>query len=131
MQRKAEKKRARDARKRHSEQEMRSKSPLPVDGRRHKPVQTELYLEELTDRIEESDITYQTDLFIDRPPTPLFIPAKTGSDVHTQIFPGDLFNFDLEVQVSILRHRILCFCQFTFLKCEFQRNTDSVLLTQF
>lgn len=98
LQRKAEKKRAREARKRHSEHEMRSKSPLPVDGRRHQPVQTELYLEELTDRIEESDITCQTDLFIDRPPTPLFVPAKTGSDISTQILPNDLFNFDLEVK---------------------------------
>lgn len=100
LQRKAEKKRAREARKRQSEHEMRSKSPPPVDGRRHQPVQTELYLEELTDRIEESDITCQTDLFIDRPPTPLFVPAKTGSDVTTQILPGDLFNFDLEVKVK-------------------------------
>merc|ERR1711937_577561 len=96
--RKAEKKRARDARKRQSEMETRSKSPTPVDGRRHQPVQTELYLEELTNRIEESDVTCQTDLFLDRPPTPLFKPAKIGSDISTQILPGDLFHFDLEVK---------------------------------
>ena len=61
--------------------------------------QTELYLEELTNRIEESDVTCQTDLFLDRPPTPLFKPAKIGSDISTQILPGDLFHFDLEVKV--------------------------------
>jgi len=98
IQRKAERKRARDARKRQTDHDMRTKSPAPVDGRRHQPVQTELYLEELTDCIEESEVTCQTDLFLDRPPTPLFKPAKIGSDIATQILPGDLFNFDLEVK---------------------------------
>ena len=36
---------------------------------------------------------------MDRPVTPLFVPAKTGADVETQIMPGDLFNFDQEVKV--------------------------------
>lgn len=40
----------------------------------------------------------QTDAFLDRPPTPLFIPAKTGKDVATQILEGELFDFDLEVR---------------------------------
>ena len=98
LQRKAEKRRARDARKRQSELDQRSKSPPPVDGRRHQPVQTELYLEEITDNIEESEVTCQTDAWMDRPVTPLFVPAKTGADVETQIMPGDLFNFDQEVK---------------------------------
>ena len=70
-----------------------------------------------TDRIEEADVQTQTDAFLDRPPTPLFIPAKTGLDVATQIQEGDvsivmnitssmmyvvlflqLFDFDLEVK---------------------------------
>lgn len=98
LQRKAEKRRAHEARKRQSELEQRSKSPPPVDGRRHQPVQTELYLEEITDNIEESEVTCQTDAWMDRPVTPLFVPAKTGADVETQIMPGDLFNFDQEVK---------------------------------
>ena len=53
-------------------------------------VQTELYLEEITDRVEEADIQTQTDAFLDRPPTPLFVPAKTGMDVATQIEEGDV-----------------------------------------
>ena len=61
-------------------------------------VQTELYLEELTDRVEETDVQTQTDAFLDRPPSPLFIPPKTGVDIATQILEGELFDFDLEVR---------------------------------
>lgn len=85
------------ARKR-AKQHLKSQTPEPVDGRKHIDVQTELYLEELTDRVEEADISTQTDAFLDRPPTPLFIPAKTGIDVATQILQGELFDFDLEVK---------------------------------
>lgn len=69
---------------------MRVRSPPPVEGRRHTEVQTELYLEEITDRIEEADVHTQTDAFLDRPPTPLFVPAKTGLDACTQIMEGDV-----------------------------------------
>ncbi|RVE39812.1 hypothetical protein evm_015538 [Chilo suppressalis] len=44
------------------------------------------------------EVGVQTDLFADRPPTPLYVPANTGADAGTQIYPGDLFDFDLEVQ---------------------------------
>jgi hypothetical protein len=50
----------------------------------------ELYLEEIADRIVEVDMECQTDAFLDRPPTPLFIPAKTGKDVATQILGGEV-----------------------------------------
>lgn len=50
----------------------------------------ELYLEEIADRIVEVDMECQTDAFLDRPPTPLFIPAKTGKDVATQILEGEV-----------------------------------------
>ena len=53
-------------------------------------VQTELYLEEITDRVEEAEVQTQTDAFLDRPPTPLFVPAKTGVDVATQIEEGEV-----------------------------------------
>ncbi|KAF8571901.1 hypothetical protein P879_00496 [Paragonimus westermani] len=77
--------------------ELRPSSPLPLEGRLHKPVQTELYLEQLTDLVEESDTDCQTDAFLNRPPSPLYVPAKIGADAETQIYEGDLFNFDLEV----------------------------------
>jgi hypothetical protein len=74
------------------------KTPEPVDGRKHIDVQTESYLEELTDRLVEVDIDTQTDAFMDRPASPLFIPMKTGVDVDTQIYDGELFDFDYEVE---------------------------------
>ncbi|KAL4630559.1 hypothetical protein GN956_G15883 [Arapaima gigas] len=84
-------------RKRAKEQ-LRLRTPEPVEGRKHIDVQTELYLLELIDKIEESSVECQTDAFLDRPATPLFIPAKTGKDVATQIEEGELFDFDIEVQ---------------------------------
>jgi len=77
---------------------LRSGTPPAVDGRQHATLQTELYLEELADKVEETDAQAQTDAFLDRPATPLFVPAKTGADVATQILPGELFDFDLEVR---------------------------------
>ncbi|XP_007646360.2 radial spoke head protein 3 homolog isoform X2 [Cricetulus griseus] len=85
------------ARKR-AQAQLRPRTPEPVEGRKHVDVQTELYLEEIADRIVEVDMECQTDAFLDRPPTPLFIPAKTGKDVATQILIGELFDFDLEVK---------------------------------
>lgn len=50
----------------------------------------ELYLEEISDWVIGIDTECQTDAFLDRPPTPLFIPAKTGKDVATQIEEGEV-----------------------------------------
>lgn len=97
IQKKQEAARRKQARKRQ-EDKMRPKSPDAVAGRAHIEVQTELYLEELSDRVEESDLGTQTDPFLDRPPSPLYIPAKTGIDAETQIEDGELFDFDLESQ---------------------------------
>lgn len=85
------------ARKRAKEQ-LRPRSPDPVDGRKHIDVQTELYLEELSDRVEEADVEIQTDAFLDRPPSPLFIPAKSGVDIETQIYDGEV----------CVGHKLLC-----------------------
>ncbi|EDV24527.1 uncharacterized protein TRIADDRAFT_56411 [Trichoplax adhaerens] len=97
IQKKEESRRRAIAKKRAKEQ-MKPKTPEPVEGRQHIEIQTELYLEELSDRVEEADIEVQTDAFLDRPPSPLFIPAKSGTDVATQILEGDLFDFDIEVK---------------------------------
>lgn len=69
---------------------MRVRSPDAVEGRKHVEVQSELYLEELSDRVEEADIECQTDAFLDRPPSPLFVPAKSGVDIATQILEGEV-----------------------------------------
>ncbi|GAQ78880.1 hypothetical protein KFL_000200320 [Klebsormidium nitens] len=73
-------------------------TPDPVLGRKHIDIQTDLYLEELTDRMPEASVDTQTDAFMDRPQTPLYVPQKSGVDVETQIMEGDLFNFDFEVE---------------------------------
>jgi hypothetical protein len=44
----------------------------------------------VSDRIEEADVDVQTDAFLDRPPSPLFIPQSTGKDISTQIEAGDV-----------------------------------------
>uniref|UniRef100_A0A3Q1BH65 Radial spoke head 3 n=1 Tax=Amphiprion ocellaris TaxID=80972 RepID=A0A3Q1BH65_AMPOC len=76
----------------------RLRTPEALQGRKHIDVQTELYLEELSDHIVSTHAECQTDAFLDKPSTPLFIPAKSGKDVGTQIEEGELFDFDREVQ---------------------------------
>lgn len=89
IQRQQEARRRAIARKR-AKDHLHPRSPEPVEGRKHIDVQTELYLEELSDRVEEADVETQTDAFLDRPPSPLFIPAKSGVDVATQILEGEV-----------------------------------------
>ncbi|CAN0367366.1 unnamed protein product, partial [Ectocarpus fasciculatus] len=74
------------------------RTPPPVEGRMHMDAQTEEFLEELTDRPVETSIETQTEAFMDRPSSPLFVPAKSGVDADTQVIVGELFDFDLEVE---------------------------------
>ncbi|KAA0184242.1 Flagellar radial spoke protein 3 [Fasciolopsis buskii] len=89
--------RRREISKQRAKEKFRPTSPMPSEGRLHKPVQTELYLEALSEFVEDAEVECQTDKFLDRPPSPLFVPAKSGEDAGTQIYEGDLFDFDLEV----------------------------------
>ncbi|CAM6130019.1 unnamed protein product [Calypogeia fissa] len=82
-----------------------SDEPAPIKGRKHCDIQTDVYLEELTDKIPDFDADTQTDPFLDRPATPLFIPWKSGPDKWTQIYEGDLFDFDMEVEAML---EVLC-----------------------
>jgi hypothetical protein len=89
-------------RSKHRDQnEFRAPTPEPVQGRHHIDVQTDAYLEEVSDKVPEHDVETQTDEFLDRPASPLFIPIKTGVDKETQIMEGDLFDFELEVAASL------------------------------
>ncbi|XP_073843553.1 radial spoke head protein 3 [Musca autumnalis] len=76
-------------------------TPPPVSGRRHEDVQTDKYLEELVSRPPEQSVETQTDLFLEKPPTPPYVPAKIGVDVATEICDGELFQFDEEAQPII------------------------------
>ncbi|XP_054263593.1 radial spoke head protein 3 homolog [Macrosteles quadrilineatus] len=77
---------------------LRIGTPPPVEGRQHEVVQTDQYMEELFDHPPGATVSCQTDFFLDRPETPVYVPSKTGRDVETQIYPGELFHFDTEVQ---------------------------------
>jgi len=98
LQRQARMQQKRSAASRRRKKSGRAVSPEPVPGRAHMYSQTDEYLEVLVDRPPEKEATTQTDALMDRPPSPLFMPAKIGVDKYTQIEPGDLFNFDVEVE---------------------------------
>lgn len=77
-------------------------SPEPVLGRIHCSIQTDQYVEQLTDKPPEEEIGVATEFYLDRPPVPLFqprMPAKENCK-STQIFDGDheLFDFQAEVE---------------------------------
>jgi radial spoke head protein 3 len=80
-----------------AERRMQPRTPPAVQGRAHMDVQTDDFLEELTDRPVETEAATQTDVLLDKPPLPLFVPDKSGIDADTQVDVGELFDFDLEV----------------------------------
>ncbi|GAB0091685.1 uncharacterized protein DMENIID0001_065420 [Sergentomyia squamirostris] len=73
-------------------------TPPPVRGRRHENVQTEKYLEELFVRPSENDVSCQTDLFLQRPPSPPFVATSSGKDAETEILEGELIHTDQDLQ---------------------------------
>eukprot|EP00294_Goniomonas_avonlea_P016186 CAMPEP_0114552940 /NCGR_PEP_ID=MMETSP0114-20121206/7389_1 /TAXON_ID=31324 /ORGANISM="Goniomonas sp, Strain m" /LENGTH=332 /DNA_ID=CAMNT_0001737843 /DNA_START=220 /DNA_END=1218 /DNA_ORIENTATION=+ len=98
LQKQAEKKKVSEFARRHQERLAKPSTPEPVEGRKHMDIQTDVFLEEISDRPVEADVGSQTDAFMDRPPSPMFVPMKTGVDVETQIEDADLFDFDFEVE---------------------------------
>ena len=44
------------------------------------------------------DVKCQTDDFLQKPPSPKYVPKKTGINKSTQIGDYDLFDYDREVQ---------------------------------
>lgn len=64
----------------------------------------------LSDRIEEADVDVQTDAFLDRPPSPLFIPQSTGKDIATQIEQGDVNQYEISfLQMDLFCHLVIRF----------------------
>mmetsp|Transcript_7969 Transcript_7969/g.18797 ORF Transcript_7969/g.18797 Transcript_7969/m.18797 type:complete len:362 (-) Transcript_7969:55-1140(-) len=99
LQKEAEKRKLQEMKKRQrTRQVQRPNTPEAVQGRKHMDVQTDNFLEEISDRPVEMEVETQTDAFMDRPPSPLYLPKKTGVDRETQILDGDLFSFDFEVE---------------------------------
>ena len=69
----------------------------------------------------------QTDVFQPRPPSPDYVPKRTGLDVATQIYSGDLFDFDREVS-SLDDGDSLGLPETTRSQAHIRRNTDSAPL---
>lgn len=82
----------------YAPQHQRPATPPPVDGRTRMDIQTDNYLEELTDRNPEVEVETQTDALLDLHPPVTFVPSSSGVDAWTQIEAGELFDFDLEVE---------------------------------
>ena len=55
-------------------------SPEPVMGRQHCFIQTETYIEELTDKPQEESVGVATEFYLDRPPVPLFQPRMPAKE---------------------------------------------------
>ena len=51
---------------------------------------TYLQFFQLYEKPDESEVATQTDLFLDRPSTPVYCPGKIGQDACTQIEAGDV-----------------------------------------
>lgn len=78
-------------------------------GRVHFYVQTDEYIENLTDKPPTEEVGIATEFYLDRPPVPLFqpkMPAKENCK-ETQLFDNDweLFDFDKEVEPML---NVLC-----------------------
>eukprot|EP00828_Plagiopyla_frontata_P039665 TRINITY_DN5225_c0_g1_i4.p1 TRINITY_DN5225_c0_g1~~TRINITY_DN5225_c0_g1_i4.p1 ORF type:complete len:785 (-),score=152.18 TRINITY_DN5225_c0_g1_i4:68-2422(-) len=73
-------------------------TPTAVQGRRHFQMQTDKYVEQITEKQQDFHEEIQTDFFIDRPVDRLFVPVKDGIDEETQILPNELFDFTEEVE---------------------------------
>jgi len=87
----------RDVARKRLEASARPKTPPPIPGRSHADTMTDTYLEELSDRPVEVDVDTQTEAHLDRPPSPLFVPAKSGQDAASQVDVREIFDFDAEV----------------------------------
>lgn len=56
-----------------------------------------LYLLEQEDPVSIQDESTQTDAFLEEPPSPKFIPRKTGVDTGAQVDPDEVFDYDRDV----------------------------------
>jgi hypothetical protein len=74
------------------------RTPEPLQGRQNIDIQTDQFVEELTDKAPCYEIGCQTEIKIERPQTPRFMPKKTGVDKKTLVEDNELFIFDFEVE---------------------------------
>ena len=89
--------------------DIKIETPKAVSGRVHASVATEPFIEILTDKPPEFEKEALTDFYIDRPVNRLFVYKKDGVDREAQIWEGDLFDFDAEVEpiLQVLLGKVL------------------------
>ena len=80
--------------------ESRASTPPPAQGRTNCLLQTDEYIEILTNNSSNFQQT-QTIAAMDRPADPLFNRKKQDADVTTQLEDGDIFAFDIDVEPVI------------------------------
>lgn len=66
--------------------------------REDKAVETDEFVETLTDKPPFYEKEVQTEFNIEKPALRHYLPVKTGLSKETQIWDGDLFDFDYEVE---------------------------------
>lgn len=91
-----------EARTAAKEQMKVSFAPKTMDvTRKHIEVDLSAFLIEEVIPVDVKIMQTQTDVFQPRPPSPDYVPKRTGLDVATQIYSGDLFDFDREVDLIL------------------------------
>lgn len=73
-------------------------TPRALPGREHVSVETDEFVETLTDKPPFYEKEAQTEFNIEKPALRHYLPVKTGISKETQIWDGDLFDFDYEVE---------------------------------
>mmetsp|Transcript_9268 Transcript_9268/g.13771 ORF Transcript_9268/g.13771 Transcript_9268/m.13771 type:complete len:648 (+) Transcript_9268:21-1964(+) len=79
--------------KKHFQQEEESES----DSQEESPQEQEPQVEYLDLPDPGTSNLTQGEFFIDKPPTPVYVPPEEGTDQFTQVEDGELFDFDMEV----------------------------------
>jgi hypothetical protein len=74
------------------------RTPEPLQGRQNIDIQTDQFVEELTDKAPCYEIGCQTEIKIERPQTARHMPKKAGVDKKTLVEDNELFIYDLEVE---------------------------------
>ena len=78
-------------------------------GKRRMEVDVSDYLVERKEDRRCVDEGTQVDALEEKPPSPAFVPKKTGMNRETQIYPGDLFGFDesIYVIIDVINNKVL------------------------
>lgn len=103
------------------------RTPEPMAGRQNIDIQTDQFVEELTDKAPRYEIGNQTEFLLEREETPWQIPIKRGVDKKTLVEDNELFRFDKEVEpiLSVLCGKTLEFARMEVLEEEELRVMQS------